>query len=420
MKVAAVERRELKALEIAARCRIEYKDGAWRVPSQTTPSTVYRVTLSPVSCQCDDWQLRAQPCKHVIAARLVQERDHGGQPPKIDADEVPKKPTYKQDWRAYTLAQTTEKHRLQALLSELCRGVEEPPYKGGRTPTPIAAVLFTCAYKVYSTFSGRRFACDLRDAHERGYVSHAIPPTKIASHMDRADLTPILKALIVRASLPLRAVEVDFAPDSSGFSTSRFVRWYDEKYGVHRSGHDWVKVHIMTGVKTNIVTAIEILDKNAADCPVFRPLVEKTAENFKIQEVSADKAYLSHDNLELVAGLGAMAFVPFKVNSVDGGEGVWSRMYHYFQFRREEFLKHYHKRSNVESTFSMVKAKFRDHVRSRSDTAMVNEVLCKFLCHNICCVIQAQCELGIEAELWKNEPAGDGARPNVLLLVRPG
>ena len=41
--------------------------------------------------------------------------------------------------------------------------------------------------------------------------------------------------------------------------------------------------------------------------------------------------------------------------------------------------------------------KFRDHVRSKTDVAMKNEVLCKVLCHNICCVIQSMYELGIEA-----------------------
>ena len=66
-------------------------------------------------------------------------------------------------------------------------------------------------------------------------------------------------------------------------------------------------------------------------------------------------------------------------------------------FNREQFAAHYHKRSNVESTFSMIKAKFRDHVRSKTDVAMKNEVLCKVLCHNICCVIGAMHELGIEA-----------------------
>jgi hypothetical protein len=49
----------------------------------------------------------------------------------------------------------------------------------------------------------------------------------------------------------------------------------------------------------------------------------------------------------------------------------------------------------------MIKAKFRDHVRSKTDVAMTNEVLCKILCYNICCVIQAMYELGIEPTFWQ-------------------
>ena len=44
-------------------------------------------------------------------------------------------------------------------------------------------------------------------------------------------LTEVLKNLVTVSSLPLKAVETDFAVDSSGFSTSRFVRWYNKKYG---------------------------------------------------------------------------------------------------------------------------------------------------------------------------------------------
>lgn len=36
---------------------------------------------------------------------------------------------------------------------------------------------------------------------------------------------------------------------------------------------------------------------------------------------------------------------------------------------------------------------------------MRDEVLCKILGHNLYCVIQSQCELGIEARFWENEPA---------------
>jgi hypothetical protein len=59
--------------------------------------------------------------------------------------------------------------------------------------------------------------------------------------------------------------------------------------------------------------------------------------------------------------------------------------------------RHYHQRSNVESTFSMIKAMFGSHVRSKTDVAMKNEALAKILCHNLCCVISALYELGIKS-----------------------
>jgi transposase len=71
-------------------------------------------------------------------------------------------------------------------------------------------------------------------------------------------------------------------------------------------------------------------------------------------------------------------------------------MYHYYSLHRQEFIAHYHKLSNVESTFSMIKAKFGGFIRSKSPVAQTSEVLCKILVHNICCLIQSRYELGIE------------------------
>jgi transposase len=281
--------------------------------------------------------------------------------------------------------------------------------------------VFACAFKVYSTFSARRFGCDLRDALNKGYMQSSMHPNKICTFLDDEALTPVLNKLIVQTSLPLRTVETVFAPDSTGFSTSRFVRWYDEKYGQERSGRDWVKAHIMTGVKTNIVTAVVIEDRSAGDSPQFRPLVETTAASgFTLKEVPADKGYLSRENLELLHSMGGTTYVPFKSNSVAGEAGtLWEKMFFYYQFQRDEFLKHYHQRSNVESTFSMVKAKLRDHVRSKTDVAMKNEVLCKLLCHNLCCLIMSQCELGIEPVFWQDENLTEAHNPDVLPMNRP-
>jgi transposase len=403
-----MDMRELKGLEIAARSRIGFKDGVWLVPSQTS-TRMYNVVLKggEESCNCEDFTLHCHACKHIHAARFVRERDHGGKPPQIEVDVAPKRPTYRQQWSAYNLAQRTEKHRFQELLADLCRPIEgpEPAKTGGNRPHLYRDCIFAMAFKVYSTFSTRRFQCDLTDAHEKGYTVNPVPAMKVCEFLQNDALTPILQQLILQSSLPLKTVESVFAPDSTGFSTSRFVRWFDEKYGVTRSGKDWVKAHAICGVKTNTVTAVTIEDRNAGDCPQFVPLVERTAKHFTVKEVPADKAYLSKDNLALLEKIGAESYIPFKVNSGPNGDSIWDRMFHYYSFHREDFLKHYHQRSNVESTFSMVKAKFRDHVRSKTDTAMKNEVLCKFLCHNICCLIQSQCELGIEPAFWSDKPA---------------
>ncbi|MFO0804665.1 MAG: hypothetical protein U0791_16275 [Gemmataceae bacterium] len=66
-------------------------------------------------------------------------------------------------------------------------------------------------------------------------------------------------------------------------------------------------------------------------------------------------------------------------------------------------MAHYHKRSNVESTFSTIKRKFGHDVVSRCQTAMVAEVLCNIICHNLTCLIQEQESLGIVPLFWKDE-----------------
>jgi len=159
----------------------------------------------------------------------------------------------------------------------------------------------------------------------------------------------------------------------------------------------------MTGIKTNIVSSVRITSEFDNDSPELKALVNDTAENFSMDEISCDKAYLSQENLNLIAEQGATPFIPFKSNSQPSGNGmVWKKMYYYFQLNNEEFLAHYHKRSNAESTVQMTKAKFGDSVRSKLWQAQVNEVLCKIICHNICVVIQEMFNLGINPDFCPN------------------
>jgi len=320
--------------------------------------------------------------------------------------------TYPQLWHEYNLSQTREKAHFQTLLYELCQNVEDLPRKNlraGRNRLPMSEILFSVVFKVYSLVSRRRFISDLMEAQRRGYISKTPHFNSIFNYLELEEMTSILRQLIVTSSLPLKAMETDFAVDSSGFSTGVYKKWIDAKWpSAERKRHpgfrplpinsrDWLKCHLMCGVRTNIVTSVEITQAFGADGKQFEALVENTSRNFTLQSVAADKAYSSARNVQFVLLKGGQPYIAFKEGSKGNGKcEAWNRVYHFYAMNREEFMRHYHLRSNVETTFSMVKRKFGDKVRSKTATAQTNEVLCKVLCHNICCVIQSMYELGIE------------------------
>ena len=414
-----MDAREQRGLVIAALCKLNKTEQGWLVPSQSGEK-IYTVNVQSQTCTCPDHQEAGFKCKHLFAVEftLKRETDRNGNVIETKTLTFTEKKTYTQNWPVYEQAQHEEKHRFQVLLADLCSGVTDPAHKGvGRKPVPLADQLFSTCFKVYSTVSSRRFNCDLEDAHERGYTSRPIHPSKLRAFMAEEQLTPYLKAMIVRSSLPLKAIETDFAVDSTGFSTSKFVRWYDEKYGVTKTAHDWVKVHIACGVRTGVVTAAAIYGRDAADSPILPELVKKTSENFTVGDVSADKAYLSVENVETIHAAGGLPFIAPKSTTTGGAGGLFEKMFRFYQYKQDEFMQRYHLRSNVESTFSAIKRKFSDHIRSRTPAAMVNEALAKLLCNNLCCVIMSQCELGIEAEFWQNETASEGGREILPLRV---
>ncbi|MCK5233929.1 MAG: hypothetical protein KAJ91_03870 [Candidatus Aenigmarchaeota archaeon] len=78
-----------------------------------------------------------------------------------------------------------------------------------------------------------------------------------------------------------------------------------------------------------------------------------------MDEISCDKAYSSKENHRLIAQTGATPYIPFKSNVTGKARGsmAWSKMYHFFMLNNEEFMEHYHKRSNAETTAHMVKSK---------------------------------------------------------------
>ncbi len=396
--------RQQRGMAIAARVSIEKNRLGYKVPSQSGNGSYVVNTDGDPFCTCPDFERRQQPCKHIYAVEFIIQREERPDGTTIETKTI--RVTYRQDWPAYNAAQVHEQELFGQLLRELCDAIPQPPQKMGRPRLPLSDMVFAAGTKVYSTMSGRRAMTDVRNAQASGQLDKTPSFTSIFRYLEKPELAPLLKSLIEQSALPLKGVESDFAADSSGFSTSVYDRWFDHKWGREKKEARWIKAHIMCGVKTNIVTAVEVTETAAHDSPFFPGLVQDTARSFDVQEVSADKAYLSRNNLREVEAVGGTAYIPFKSNSLphprDGQnrDPLWERAYHFYQFHRAKFLDYYHKRSNVETTFSMIKAKFGASVRAKTPVAQVNEVLVKILCHNIVVLIQSMFELGIMPVFW--------------------
>lgn len=362
------------------------------MPSQTG---VGRYTVSGDECDCPDHETRGVRCKHSWAVEFFEQRATAPDGTVTETRAV--RVTYGQRWPQYNAAQVSEGREVQRMLANLCHGIEQPVQHRGRPRLALADMTFAVTMKVFSGFSSRRFSSALADCADDGLIARQPHYNSVNAYMADPALTPVLKELIQVSALPMAAIETKFAVDATGFSTGRFERWYMKRYGQITDRREWVKFHAMIGVDTQIITACEVTDWQSHDSPQFIPLLNETSLDFDIQEVMADKGYLARNNVAMVEMMGATPYMPFKSNNrPQTGFNAWGRMFHRFAYEREEFLAHYHQRSNVESAFSAIKRKYGDSLRTRTFAANQNEALAKALCFNLSVVNRAMHEFGIE------------------------
>lgn len=305
---------------------------------------------------------------------------------------LPVKKKYIQDWHLYNLAKTNEKRLFYELLYELSQIIEEPEYKFGRPPIPLKDLFFSAGLKIYSNYSSRKVISDLVHARGSGFIDKA-PHFNTLKDFFNCDATyGLLQRLLTISAIPLRNIEDKYSIDSSGFGSYQYERWKSAKWKTKRGWQNYLKGHIMIGTKTNIICSCEVTYGNMNDNKQVPKLLSKVKGNFPMKEISADKAYSSRLTFRIIESLGAIPFIPFhrgitKKSELKNTPEIWNKMFQYFQDNREDFDKHYHKCSNVEATFSIVKRKFGEFLRCKSLVSQRNELLMKFICHNICCLV---------------------------------
>src|SRR5436305_2051330 len=93
-----------KAAEILATGLIHQQGHVWFVPSQSANGRhAVRFDSGAPTCDCEDFELRQLPCKHILAVKMLRARELLGMPtpPRPETPPTPQCKTYSQSWSEY-------------------------------------------------------------------------------------------------------------------------------------------------------------------------------------------------------------------------------------------------------------------------------------------------------------------------------
>lgn len=229
-------------------------------------------------------------------------------------------------------------------------------------------------------------------------INAKIPSFKtLSNYRENNSLLLILDELIEESSKPLSEIERDFATDATGIRTNLFSSWYSIRCQKEIKKRDHLTIHITTGVKSNIVTALNVETKCGNDNKIFREHVDKTVKNFKVEEFSGDGRYWCKENCKKVSEVGAKPYFLVWKNWSGKSRGCmpWKLMNLESKNNPEEYGKHYHKRSNVESTNHSKKVIHGNKVYSKLKSSRINEETLRWINHNINVLNRARYEWNI-------------------------
>jgi len=271
--------------------------------------------------------------------------------------------------------------------------------KGRKMKSMIQCLLIWRKFPNLSVRRARGFLLLLR---RFDIISIDIPCFKtLSNYNENNSLQIILDKLIEKSSKPLSIIEHDFATDSTGIRTQLFSTWFSLRCKKRIRRRDHLTVHTTIGVKSGIVTALNIGINQGKDNKIFREHVDKTSENFKVNEWSGDGMYWCKKNCKKVSEKGGKPYFKCKSswNGKQDGFPSWKEMNKDFVENKEDYDKHYHKRSNVESTNHSKKALHGNSVYSRLPSARINEETLRWINHNISVLNRAMYE-------WNINPLG--------------
>lgn len=309
------------------------------------------------------------------------------------------------EWSLYSFAQENEVFVFLDLLPRAAARIaaKRTLWRGeGRPPRDLFDVLVSLAMQHYFSWSARRSKGLIEILCAFARIPIEVPSSRSLIRW-RSDprIKLCLDELLGITAEPLRSFDSDFSTDASGASTRRFSSWFSLRVGKRIEKREHINAHVTIGVRSHIAAAVDVDARLGKDSVYMRRHVQEIKERFlRINDWCGDSKYLSRANCEAVAHAGGTPWFRLKKNTKEKSEGVlaWKRMVRALR-TDPEAQRHYHKRSNSESTFAAKKQKFGNFVRSKIPQAQENEEYLKWCAYNFSVLSRARHEFRVNTKL---------------------
>jgi len=271
----------------------------------------------------------------------------------------------------------------------------------GRPPKNLYDIVVCLTVRKYFNFSLRRGMGLLRMFRGLGVIDAKIPCFKTLDNYQRSsEIMPYLEEVLKLTAEPLKCIEFFFATDTTGTASTCYSSWFDIRTRKEGMKREHLTAHVTVGTKLKAAVALDARTDHGGHNEILRNHIKEVAKSFEVKEWSADRAYLSRENCNAVAEVGAEPWFKLKSNTTAKTKGspAWRRMV--LEFRRDPEIaeRKYHRRSAVESAISAKKRKFGSFVRAKEDTSKENEETLSWIGYNFSVLCRGVHEFGLKPQ----------------------
>ena len=173
------------------------------------------------------------------------------------------------------------------------------------------------------------------------------------------------------------------AGDSTGYSDSSFVRWYDVRTDSVKTKRGWVKLHSIIDIHTKMVLDYLVTASCVADIIGLRSMLagfEGGAGHFYL-----DSAYLARDVCSTISKMCMVPRIKPKSSTIHNafGNQAWREMVGLPVQDPDTFKPEYHQRSIIEAVFGAIKKMYGNHTRYHKSENQCMEIAIRIICYSI-------------------------------------